>query len=264
MAARTRRERSEALRTLALRECRAIRRALARRDDTGESIHVARKAIRRLRSLLALVGGRVDGVAASDRALERLGEGRSSLRDAHVVIATASRLDGRTEHAVWPPAIGALTRRRDTQLAQALARDPHFARRRAVVGRVERTLGALDWSTVRLRDLRAALERSRSRARKAGKRAEAEPTPANLHRWRRRTRRFRMQLEATRALAPELAKAIARPSLRRELKALNRLGDTLGWQQDVQVLRRLLARLKDVPARERLLAQLDGEAARGR
>jgi CHAD domain-containing protein len=239
---------------LALDDCRAIRATLEHRQDVGDSIHEARKAVRRLRSLLALADDRVDGLASLDRSLERLGEGLSALRDAYVAIATARELAATDATAPWPAFVEALVRRHDTLLAQALASDPGFARRRRIATRIARVLQQLDWTPLRGKDLRKALKRSQKRADRARKRAKEAPTPENIHRWRRRTRRLRMQLGTVRQARPDIAKAVARPSLRKELASLHELSEQLGWQQDLQVLRGLVSPMKKTPDRA-LLSQ---------
>ena len=65
-----------------------------------------------------------------------------------------------------------------------------------------------------------------------------------------------MQLEAMQTIAPGMAKAVARPSLGKQLKALHKLADELGWSQDLQVLRALLHAMKQAPDRSLLLNQL--------
>ena len=241
---------------LALHECQAIRRALEDRDDACESIHEARKAIRRLRSLLALATDFIDGLDAVDRSLDRLAKGLSTLRDAHVAVVVARKLADGDESSPWQAVSNALATSSDSLLAQELARDPGLAHRRRTVARIERTLKGLSWTALGVKDLRSALMRSQKRASKARACAEDDPSPENIHRWRRRTRRLRMQLEAMQTIAPGMAKAVARPSLGKQLKALYKLADELGWSQDLQVLRALLRAMKQAPDRSLLLNQL--------
>jgi CHAD domain-containing protein len=236
--------------------CRTARQALTRRGDADEAIHEARKAIRRLRSLLAVARDRVEGIEAIDDQLDRLGDGLSALRDAYVVVATSRELSTREDASGWPDAIDRLARERDALLARERARDPGFARRKRAIARIERRLRTLSWQ-VRKPDLRAALKRGQRRVETAGERAEANPRPRNLHRWRRRVRRLRMQLVAAQALAPGLAREVAEPSLKKQLRRLHDLAEALGRYQDLQVLR---ARLRRMPAQEepsQLLAGLD-------
>ncbi len=57
-------------------------------------------------------------------------------------------------------------------------------------------------------------------------------------------------------MAPALAKAVAKPSLRKQLGALHKLGDELGWRQDMQVLLGLLTKTRTVANRPLLLQEL--------
>jgi len=246
----------QALLASALMECEAIRLALARQGDDDEAIHEARKAVRRLRALLAFAQGRVDGIAAIDARLDRLGDGLSSLRDAQVAVATSRRLGRRHPQASWPKAVAALAQQRATLLARERARDPAFARRLRALARVESRLPKLEWR-LRRQDLRARLKHAQRRARKAKDRAAATPFPPVLHRWRRRARRLRMQLEALKGLAPGLAREVADPSFKKQLRGLHELTEALGDYQDLRVLRGLLLKMHDLPERQVLLAQLN-------
>jgi CHAD domain-containing protein len=246
----------EDLLAMALHDCRAVRQALTRRDDSCDSVHEARKAIRRLRALLALANGSVERLDGFDAQLDRLGDGLSALRDAQVALLAGRHIAERNPAAPWPEVLATLERRRDLLLEQERKRDPGFGRRRRALTRVESGLQALAWS-VRKKDIRAALQRSQRRDTRARRAAEAMPLPANLHRWRRRTRRLRMQLEALQALAPNLARELARPSLKKQLRRLQARADALGWYQDLQVLRALVQRMRKLPERPLLLAQLN-------
>jgi len=234
---------------LAQEECRTLHAALEQRQDASASVHEARTAIRRLRSLFALAEDRVDGLVNLDRSLDRLGKGLSALRDAHVVVATARKLAAMDSTVPWAAFIEALVRRHDAMLARDTALDPGFGRRRRVARRIERALETLDWSPLRAIDVRSALKRSQRRSGRAGRRAKETPTPENMHCWRRRMRRLRMQLEAVRKARPDIAKAVAKRSLRKELKDLHEVSDELGWQQDLEVLRDRIGQMKTAPDR---------------
>ncbi|EIL97305.1 hypothetical protein RHOFW104T7_02640 [Rhodanobacter thiooxydans] len=243
------------------KECAAILRALASRHQIHVSIHGARKAIRRLRALLFLVEDRLPDAAAVDQTLERLGDGLSALRDAHVMVDTAEGLAARGKAKQWATAIKRLVRRRDGLIQQALARDVDFRRRRRVVERAARQLGDLPWHELEATDLRQALERSCHRVAKAEARAKADPLPANLHRWRRRVRKLRMQMEALTRIEPDIAKDAAKESASKAAKALHKLSDQLGAFQDKQMLRNVLRRMRGLPHRAQTARQLSEELA---
>ena len=116
--------------TLARKEIVRIDRALAGEHSDGSAVHEARKAIRRLRSLLGLCEARLDGVANVDGRLRALGRSLSALRDAQVSVDTAVQMAHRHGADVWQPAVDRLEARRLKIVAAALAKDAGFARRR--------------------------------------------------------------------------------------------------------------------------------------
>lgn len=243
------------------KECAAILRALASRHHIHVSIHGARKAIRRLRALLSLAEDRLHDAASIDRKLERLGDSLSTLRDAHVMVDTADGLAARGKPKQWATAIARLERRRDGLIQRALARDVDFRRRRRVVERIARQLGDLPWHKLEATDLRRALEHSCHRVAKAEARARAEPLPANLHRWRRRVRKLRMQMEALARIEPDIAQDAAKEPAGKATKALHKLSDRLGTFQDQQMLRNVLQRMRGLPHRAQTTRQLREELA---
>jgi CHAD domain-containing protein len=240
---------------LAREECQAITRALAARRRLHEAVHDARKAIRRLRALLALIETRIPEATPIDEQLERLGDGLSSLRDAHVVVETARRVAGKHRKR-WKAAIEALQARRDLRLEGVLQRDPGFLKRRALVRRLQARLEFLDWSRLRLADLEAGVENSQQRVDGAEKRAATEASPQSIHRWRRRVRRLRFQLEAVGKLSPRAMQRLSRKHPGRDPKALHKLGDALGDRRDEQMLEVVLKRTRGLEHRAELLADL--------
>ena len=88
--------------------------------------------------------------------------------------------------------------------------------------------------------------------------------PANLHRWRRRVRKLRMQMEALARIEPGLAKDAAKESASKAAKALHKLSDQLGAFQDKQMLRNVLRRMRGLPHRAQTARQLREELAANR
>ncbi|RLK56322.1 CHAD domain-containing protein [Stenotrophomonas rhizophila] len=253
-----------AARALADRECRAIAAALALQPDVHDAVHRARKTIRRLRALLAVLESRDLETARTDAALRRLGHGLSALRDAHVVVETCQHLAAQQPAPPWSEVCRRLMARRDVLLARALARDPAFARRHAALLRIAGELQAQPWDALSARDLRKGLARSERRTAKAEKRAARTADPQDLHRWRRRVRRLRMQLEAMPALDSALAASVKRTGPGHQARALHALGDQLGRQQDLRMVRNLVRVMPGVPERRGLLAQIDAALAAAR
>ncbi len=246
---------------LVRRECLAINDALNGFSNVHDSIHAARKAVRRLRALLALVAETALDLDQADNTLRRLGDGLSALRDAHVAVETCDRLSAQAPVPSWALVRGHLLQRRDRMLARALTGDPAFARRRASLARVAGRLQAQPWSSLTNREINKAMARSERRTAKAEKRAARTGDPQDLHRWRRRVRRLRMQLEALPALDSALGALIKRKGLGHQARALHALGDQLGRQQDLRMVRNLVRVMPGVPERRGLLAQIDAALA---
>ncbi len=101
------------VRKRATQECRSIIAALSASDDPHADIHAARKAIRRLRALLALLQDSAIELKDEERSLQRLGDSLSDLRDAHVVVRAAVYLPGAQAAAAWPVITARLVQRRD-------------------------------------------------------------------------------------------------------------------------------------------------------
>ncbi|HEV2621823.1 MAG TPA: CHAD domain-containing protein [Frateuria sp.] len=261
MSSRTASELAEKMRAMVRRECAAILRALASLHRVHLSIHRARKSIRHLRALLSLVDYGLAEAAAIDRVLERLGDSLSTLRDAHVIIATAETLAASDTSKQWQPAIDRLVQRRDALVQRSLARDIDFHRRRAAVERAARQLDDMAWARVKPKDIQQRLAHSSRRVAKAETRAKADPTTQNLHRWRRRVRKLRMQIEALSEIAPEIVQNAVKESASKKLKELHRLSDQLGALRDEQMLRNVLRRMSDLPHYGEIALQLREQLA---
>lgn len=231
-------------------ECAAIQQALAGRKQVHGRVHEARKAIRRVRALLALVERKLD-VEAADRVLQRVGDGLSALRDAYAatdVSTNVGKIDGRRR---WSPVTALLRERADHIAERVLIGDPGFLARRRRIEQVAIKLQKLPWESVTAADIRKGLQRQCKRTDKAGARAKKDPSPDHLHRWRRRTRRLRMQFDGLSALK---MKGLSLPS--HASRKLHRLTDSLGWHQDLQVLKGLVRRMPGLAERNNLVARL--------
>lgn len=245
----------QALGRLVSAECAAIVHALRAPLAVHTRVHEARKAIRRVRALLALAedGDATFDVRPADQILQRVGDGLSRLRDAHAAMETARTLAQREGRKPWRPVIDALRERSQVLVARELARDPGFARRQSIVQGAAHYLELQPWETLKATQIRAGLQRQRRRVERAARRAKKTPDAENLHRWRRRARRLRMQVDALPKLKPQWSPHdVATP----RAKALHKLTDALGWQQDLHVLATLLRRLPGIAERKRLQARL--------
>ena len=246
-----------ALKVLAAREGRTLQRALAMQKKRQEGIHQARKACRRLRSLLLLLAEQP--TQALDRDLQKLAPGLAPLRDAHIAVRTAKLLATARSHLLTPAVIHALEDRCEGIVAHALEDDPQWRRRRTEARGIIARLGKLSWDGTPAPDAKKTLKRTKRKMKKAHKEALAERTPTALHRWRRRTRKLRYQLEFLRK-ARRMAGIKKRYGKR--IKQLTATTDQLGWRQDFQIFLDAVSQLPDTADVIALRRELKSKSAR--
>lgn len=236
------------LSALALKECKSIAKSLGSTKDRHRGIHEARKAIRRLRSLLSLVAGAVGhDTAKIDLALKKQAKRLCALRDSHVAVTIAEKLAVDDATGEWGVATQVLAVQRDLLLEVELSKDPGFARRIGAIGDIAAVFEKLRWKRLSEHALQRALKKSHRRVTRSEHEAAEAGTPASLHRWRRRVRRLRMQLDAVQALNKLAGVRIKAGDehKNKSAKVLAKLADKLGWQQDIQVLRAALRTFPD-------------------
>jgi CHAD domain-containing protein len=213
------------IRRIAKREIGAILEHLAcqRLEDPGESLHEARKNLKKVRATLRLLRGRLGKriYRRENRGFREAGRALSPQRDAEVLLKTLEKF--RRCHGLGSAKAG--LRKLDKTLLgqrrQAFETQSHDKNLEpALKGARRRTRGwplkKLSWT-----DLRDGLESSFRRARKARKIASRTRADEDLHEWRKRVKDLWYQL---RVVEPLCSKAIA--GLAEEMKLLSeRLGD---------------------------------------
>lgn len=249
---------------IASRQAHEVRQALEKKRDRHLAVHAARKAIRRLRATLAL-GRDVFGAefAAIDGSLDRLADGLSTLRDAQVVVEAAVKL-ANDHHPHWKKISAQLKHRRDLLLDTALLRDPDFSKRRARINRIELAIADLPWTELTRKVMRNAVLHSLKRLEKAHGVARAEGSPMSIHRWRKRVRRLRLQLETLNGTADSASRK-GLEAVKRKVKStrsLRRLVDRLGWRHDLQVLRSSIRHVEKPALAKQLRSVIDQEIRR--
>ncbi|UPG92509.1 CHAD domain-containing protein [Luteibacter aegosomatissinici] len=236
-----------ALALFASRECRSVARSLANTKDRHAGIHAARKGLRRLKSLLRL-GADVFGANLADieGRIGKLAASLSPLRDAHVAVTLAHTLAGPRPSAAWAEAITTLEHRRDGRLIEALQKDPRFLKRRHAVRELGDMVERLPWRLVKRGVVESTLDDQQQRVVAAGKRVRKDASPGNLHRWRRRARRLRMQLQYWRRVLRAANKTAHHRAKhdKASTHAMSKLSDALGAKQDLRALRVNLRALK--------------------
>jgi CHAD domain-containing protein len=240
-------------------QARVAMRALNQAQDRHRAVHEARKAIRRIRSGLALAGKTVGTqLAPIDTELRRLAKGLSRLRDAHVIVAAAKQLGQADPTEIWAEVSLLLELRRDRLLAEALEKDGGFQKRQDRLRKVAANIADLPWHSVTKHDVRDAIDRSARRADRAKQGFESSPAPAMLHRWRRRVRRIRLQSETIKKL--EAGGSLAHADHHKLAKhSLGKLADSLGHKQDLQVLSSTLKEVVDPALATKLRAEIRRE-----
>jgi CHAD domain-containing protein len=230
---------------LAHKECLALERALRLRKGRQDGIHNARKSSRRLRSLLTFLPSTVDKrKTALHKSLKQLAGSFSSTRDAHMAARTARLLATTHQAALTPTLLDAFEDRSKAILKQALKKDPDWRAHRAKVRRIVAAIARLPWQQVNAAEVKKAVKRNIRRVKKARKKALEERTAPAYHRWRRRARKLRYQLEWVHNARD--AVGIKKKRAKRyddRLKDLKLTIDQLGWRQDFAVFRKAVDQL---------------------
>jgi len=216
------------------------RAAAAAVEHPVESVHEYRKSIRRARSLVELLRPAF-GKTAADGLILRLKEAfakTGSLRDSDILLATLESLggepDGATEAFQRMLEAESAERPGPAETAELLKSGALDLRALPKVFDVVLPAGDSIW------ELQQGLERSQRRTRQALSQTLDSYSEENFHRWRRRLKELRYQIEL-------LSSGGGRPLRARE-KALARLAQDVGKVTDLFVLRRRIeSRAAEVP-----------------
>jgi len=217
-----------------------------------EGVHLARKALTRLRACVDLLHKSPQAAQALEHRLRNFAHGLSPLRDTQAALSTVKFLGKHQEGSdkTWRDLARELKQRRERELGAALASDPGFSAHRAEIAQIRGALNAIAWTRLLASDLQRALKRANKRVLRAHDPACASTAQEPRHRLRRRSRRLLLQIELLRGIARDesrpLAAAAAHESLRvvlgkaLERKQRKRVIADLGWEQDLRVLRQAL------------------------
>lgn len=213
--------------------------------DPATSVHNARNAIKKERSLLRLMRDAVDRGERrrANAALRHAARRLSDSRDAEAMIVTlddlAWRYVGQVPHETFTAVRTRLQEEGDRNDAASVSSAAAAAAAEiAAVG--ERISG---WELRRggWRAIDGGLTRTYKRGTEAFRQARRHPDDATLHAWRKRAKDLWYEL---RLLAPACGEAVHGGA-----KDAHRLADLLGDDHDLAVLRRALGRVgADVPA----------------
>jgi CHAD domain-containing protein len=235
----------------------------APKGPRDEAVHEARKSLKKVRAVLRLVRPVTDEkrYRRENACFRDAGRPLTEVRDARILIETFDKLvEHFQEHIAGRSFADVRKALRDNLRGvrkRVLGRHNAFAVVAEGVSQArERVKGWTDvpdrWSSVG-----AGLRETCRQARAAFREAAAGPGVANLHEWRKQVKYLRYQLEVLRPLWPDRMEELAAEA--------DRMGDLLGDDHDLVVLRQVLTRdpqpFADEGERETLLALIDRRRA---
>jgi CHAD domain-containing protein len=250
---------TESVRRIARAQIAKALDALDGESLTDESVHAARKDLKKARASLRLLRSALGEAvyARENMALRDCNRPLSRMRDGKVLIDTLDLLVERfetTAQVVPTDALRRVLRReltaiRRSTLTGTTALKTHREMLRKALARAARwPVGNRGWSVVG-----AGFQRIYCSGRKALANAEADRTPTNLHEWRKQVKYLWHQLQTLQPLWPGPIGEFADQA--------HKLSDYLGDDHDLSVLREKVLESKDafpnVGARGTLLSLID-------
>jgi CHAD domain-containing protein len=251
----------DGIRRIAKKELEQIREYMEGRtkDSRDDIVHESRKSLKKVRAVLRLVRPAIGGKTYhhENTALRDAARPLTEVRDARILVDTFDKIvKQRGRHA---------RSHSFTAMRKELVRHQRGVRQRVVedekafavvASAVDRALDRLDdWAKVHdnWSSVGDGVERVYRRSRQALAAVRRKPTVEYLHEWRKQAKYLRYQLDLLRPLAPKALTPLT--------KTIDRLGDLLGDDHDLAVLRREVAgdpeRFGGPEALEPLLARID-------
>jgi adenylate cyclase len=181
--------------------------------NLDESIHEARKAIKKTRSALRLLQPMLPSLYRDEnRQLQSVGRQLSDLRDAQALIEALDDLRKRYRDMLDKLDLGAVDSElalRKKHMAQSVGSPAELAQFITALAQVQARLKDADLKPADAAGLTASLAETVRRARKAGRIAFNKCTPDAFHEWRKRIKDLRYQLELLEKLWPGVLEAFA-------------------------------------------------------
>ncbi len=209
--------------------------AAAAGNDFADSIHAARKDLKKLRAVANLVRPELGGDLhrAEDRRYRAAGRLLAQSRDAEVKVETLGALRESSGEgfsadlaAAW---LAALEGERDAIAEGDSDEDgPRLAGAKALIETGQEKIAAWPLEDDSWQLVEAGLRRSYRRGRREMKRTQAEPVAENVHEWRKRTKDLWYQLRILREAWPSVLGPTAEQA--------HELADLLGDHHDLALL----------------------------
>jgi CHAD domain len=223
---------SKGLKRVIRDELRSAREQLAGSSPSDDSIHEARKSIKKARAVLGLIAHHVHADGATRR-LRRAGRWLSPIRDAVATIESARTLCAQASHPLTADtcsAIGRKLKQQRTRLGRFAKRADLVDRAARSIERVERSAGRWDWKSMDASTLVSEVRRSYKKARQGMREARGSGSPA-FHEWRKRVKTLWYALRLLEQRVP----------VDPQLAELKRLEEWLGDDHNLVVLRARVA-----------------------
>lgn len=235
---------------LARQQIDAASRGLQKKENPSGSIHEARKALKKLRAILKLVGPGLSGrrYRKEKQVFRDAAKLLAPLRDAQVHLNTLNTLIAKG--ALVPQDFSAVRGELEAAVARLSRRAPDPKHRvvellRLARGRVRRwSLGDLEE-----RNLLTEIRRAYRKGRKALRASQQDPSAEALHAWRKSVKELWYHLRITRNFLPkEAASWIAE---------IQEIGEVAGDANDLTVLRDALSAHEPNAKIARLVEEID-------
>jgi CHAD domain-containing protein len=226
----------KAIRRIAAEQLKLAKDETSAQKSSAESIHCARKAIKRARAVLRLMrcGDHDAAARREDRALGDAARLLAAERDIHVQWAALKSLPICGKSGVCNSLRQKLLEAEADLRPKKKAQVSEF---NAAIKTAQTRLAQWPSSDVDKEQLASALKRSYQRTRKRFKRVCEVATATKLHRWRKAAKAFWYQLQLTEVFASKKLKRLAEKA--------EDLTDYLGDDHDLFLLSRELAGAKD-------------------
>lgn len=221
--------------------------------DREETVHQVRKRCKKLRGLIRLVRPSFDDYKRENTFFRELALDLSYIRDAQVATETFDKLaqgDEAEPHSGtrFANVRKALEERRTRVLTEAVDLDKRLAKSLKKLHRVRRRAKHWKIDDIGFAAVEGGLKKTYKRARKALRQARENPTGENFHSWRKRVKYHWYH--------DRLLRRIWGPMMKVQCDAGDELGELLGDDHDLVVIRQLFLDREEQYGDERDMKQL--------
>jgi CHAD domain-containing protein len=231
---------SQGIRRLAKKQATGIAKHLKRKKISrgSDSVHEARKHLKKLRALLRLIRGEIGHKVYQRQnvVLRKIASALSNVRDSAVQLKTLAALRRNPKQLPEKKFDGLRQALLRTQARRLRTLKKSNILRRAKLQRLKREIERWKIKNLKAADLWRGLEKARRRFLDAHQQAGLEPNNENIHEWRKRTKDLLHQCWFLKNLSPKI--------FNRRIFVLKKLGELLGDAHDLAMLEATITRKK--------------------